>query len=373
MESADALVVGGGGLGLATAWRLAQKGLKVRVLERNRDFAREATFAAAGMIGPQSEALEDDAYFAATLASRDRWPAFAAELENASGLSIGYHSRGCIHLAFGASSQRRLESKYLWQKRRAGAVTRLEGDELFRRFPLLGPRVTCAFFAEGDHWVDNEQLGLALTKACASAGADLVAGAGVSRLEREGPRWVAQCQDGRRYSATHLLVAAGAWVKDLLAPLLDLDALKCFPVKGQMLELKVPPELLPEVPVHAENVYLVPRGTDRLLVGATMETLGFDKRVTAEGIEYLLMNAFETAPDLRPCELTRTWAGLRPASPDGWPVLGPAPLPGLHFALGAYRRGILLMPLAAESAAAGILGLPLPSEAAAFGASRAAA
>jgi glycine oxidase len=370
VESPDALVVGGGGFGLACAWRLAQAGLKVRVLERNASFAREATFAAAGMIGPQSEAMDDDAYFAATLASRDRWPAFAADLEKAAGGPFGYHTGGCIHLAFGASFERRLESKYLWQKRRAGLVTRLDGEELSKRFPLLGPRVSCAFFAHGDHWVDNEVLGGALQQACASAGVDLVAGAAVSSLRREGPLWVASCEDGRRFTAPKLLAAAGAWVKDLLAPLSDLDVLKCFPVKGQMLELKVPPALLPEVPVHAENVYLVPRGADRLLVGATVETVGFDKRVTAEGLEYLLLNAFEAAPDLRGCEVTRSWAGLRPASPDGWPVLGPGPMEGLHLALGAYRRGILLLPLSAESVVAGILGRPLPPEAAAFSFSR---
>jgi len=370
VQRSDVIVVGGGGLGLASAWRLAQAGLAVRVLERNEDFAREATFASAGMIGAQSEAMEDDAYFAATLASRDLWPDFAAGLEAAAGGPFGYHAAGCVHLAFGASFERRLESKYLWQKRRAGTVTRLEGEELFRRYPLLGPRVTCAFFADGDHWVDNELLGAALARACTVAGVALTAGAAVESITREDGLWVAECPGGRRYAAPQLLVATGAWAKDLLAPVSDLGVLKVFPVKGQMLELRLPAALMPEAPVHAENVYLVPRGADRLLVGATVETVGFDKRVTAEGLEYLLFNAFETAPDLRSCEVTRTWAGLRPGSPDGWPVLGPGPLEGLHFALGAYRRGILLMPLAAETAAAGILGRPLPPAALAFGAQR---
>jgi glycine/D-amino acid oxidase-like deaminating enzyme len=97
-----------------------------------------------------------------------------------------------------------------------------------------------------------------------------------------------------------------------------------------------------------------------------VETVGFDKRVTAEGLEYLLYNAFETMPDLRGCEVTRSWAGLRPGSPDGWPVVGEGPLPGLHFALGAHRRGILLTPLVSEAAAASVLGKPLPEEAKAF-------
>jgi glycine oxidase len=363
----DVIVIGGGVLGLGSAWRLAQQGLKVQLLERNALPAQEASWASAGMIGAQSEALEDDAYFAATLASRDRWPALAAELAQATGLPLGYHPDGCIHLAYGASFERRLDAKYLWQKRRAGAVTRYDGEAMRERWPLLGPRVSCAYFADGDQWVDNELLGPALAAACQQAGAGMACGAEVMGVERQGGQWAVTCADGRRFSAPQLLLAAGAWVAGLAAKLLpEASVLKTFPVKGQMLELRVPKALMPSVPVHAENVYLVPRGVDRVLVGATVETVGFDKRITAEGLEYLLQNVFETAPDLRPCEVTRTWAGLRPGSPDGWPVMGQGPLEGLHFALGAYRRGILLLPLAAEAAAASVLGKPLPAEAKAF-------
>ncbi len=362
----DVVIVGGGLWGLGTAWTLARRGLGVRVLERAAAFASEASFAAAGMIGAQSEALEDDAYFAATLASRDRWPAFAAQVVAATGRGFGYRPDGCLHLAFGASFERRLEAKYLWQKRRAGRVTRLEGEALAARFPLLGPRVSCAFFADGDHWVDNEALGAALEEACRRAGVGLTVGAEVTRLSRDGGAWNVEVAGGAIHRAPRLVVAAGAWAQGLLEGLADWGTLRGFPVKGQMLELRVPPRLLPEVPLHAENVYLVPRGADRLLVGATVETVGFDKRVTAEGLEYLLQGAFETAPDLRGCEVTRTWAGLRPATPDGWPVLGAGPVEGLHLALGAYRRGILLLPLAAEAAAASALGEPIPPEARAF-------
>ena len=367
MSTCDTIVLGGGVLGLGTARQLAEAGQKVLLLERNSAPAKEASWASAGMIGAQSEAMEDDAYFAATLASRDRWPAYAAALSAVSGAQFGYHPDGCIHLAFGASFERRLEAKYLWQKRRAGKVERFEGEAMRARWPMLGPRVSSAFFADGDQWVDNELLGPALAEACRRAGVDLRLGSEASGIKRTGQAWTVACTDGSSFSAPALVVAAGAWVKGLLEPLLpDLAVLRGFPVKGQMLELKVPPDLLPDVPVHAENVYLVPRGTDRLLVGATVETVGFDKRVTAEGLEYLLQNAFDTLPDLRSCEVTRSWAGLRPGSPDGWPVLGPGPLPGLHFCLGAYRRGILLLPLAAQTAAAGVLGQAAPVEAAAF-------
>jgi len=367
MKTPDVLVLGGGVLGLGSAWRLASAGLTVQVLERNAQFAHEATWASAGMIGAQSEAMEDDAYFAATLASRDRWGAFARELEQASGSGFGYHPDGCIHLAFGASFERRLESKYLWQKRRAGTVTRIEGQALRDRFPMLSPRVSCAYFADGDQWVDNELLGPALEQACRAAGVELSPGVDAVGLSQSGGYWTVEAADGRKFSAPQLLLAPGAWVQGLAEKILpQLEVLKGFPVKGQMMELKVPAGLFPSVPVHAENVYLVPRGQDRLLVGATVETVGFDKRVTAEGLEYLLYNAFETMPDLRGCEVTRSWAGLRPGSPDGWPVVGASPLPGLHFALGAYRRGILLCPLVAEAAAASVLGKPVPAEARPF-------
>lgn len=367
MSAPSVLVVGGGALGLGVAWRLAQAGAQVAVLEQGPRFCGEASGASAGMIGAQSEALEDDAYFAATLDSRDRWPALAAELEKASGQGFGYRPDGCIHLAFGASYERRLDAKYLWQKRRAGTVTRYDGEAMRTRWPMLSPRVSAAFFADGDQWVDNERLGAALEAACRGAGVELRAGEGVLGLERHGGRWRARTAAGRALEADHVVAANGAWARALLEPLLPrLDVVKAFPVKGQMLELRVPPHLLPDVPVHAENVYLVPRGADRLLVGATVETVGFDKRVTAEGLEYLLYNAFETVPDLRGCEVLRTWAGLRPGSPDGWPVLGPGPEAGLHFALGAFRRGILLLPLVADTVAASVLGRPLPPAAAAF-------
>ena len=342
---ARVLVIGGGVMGLGAAWRLAQAGQTVTLVEKNATFGAEATSAAAGMIGPQSEALEDDAYFAATLASRDRWPAFAEALSKTSSVDLGFHQGGALHVAFGVSYEKRLEAKYLWQKRRAGQVQRLEGDELFARFPMLARRTSCAFLAAGDYWVDNEALAIALTDACIASGVELRSGVEVKSLDNLG--------------FDEILIAAGAWAGSLVPGY-------GHPVKGQMLSFKVPSHLLPEVPIHGENIYLVPRGKDRVLVGATVETVGFDKRITGEGIEWLLHDAFETAPDLRNCEIDKTWAGLRPGTADGWPTVGAGDKPGLHLVLGAYRRGILFAPLLIEAAVASVLGKPLPTEALAF-------
>jgi glycine oxidase len=341
------LVIGGGVMGLGAAWRLAQAGAQVTLLEKGARGGDGASRAAAGMIGPQSEALEDDAYFAATLAARDRWPAFAQELPG-----IGFHAQGALHLAFGASYEKRLEAKYLWQKRRAGRVERLEGEALFSRFPMLPPRVSAGYFAEGDYWVDNEALCDVLQAKCAEAGVELRFNAEVVAME---PGWTLRLQGGESVSGDQVLQATGAWAQGL-----------CHPVKGQMISFKVPPQLLPEVPLHAEQVYLVPRGSDRLLVGATVEHVGFDTQVTGEGLEWLLQGAFESIPDLRRCAVERLWAGLRPGSSDGWPTVGEGAQPGLHLLLGAYRRGILFLPLLIEAAASSVLGRPLPPEALAF-------
>jgi glycine oxidase len=334
-------------MGLGAAWRLAQAGQSVTLFEKAPEGGGQgATRAAAGMIGPQSEALEDDAYFAATLAARDRWPAFAAELPG-----IGFHAQGALHIAFGASYEKRLESKYLWQKRKAGKVERLEGEALFKRFPMLPARVSAGYFAEGDYWVDNEALADALVKKCREAGVDLRFNAEVMSYEKG---WTVRLGDGSSVQGDQVLLASGAWGPG------------CHPVKGQMLSFKVPPSLLPQAPIHAENIYLVPRGSDRVLVGATVETVGFDTQITGEGVEWLLQNTFESIPDLRQCPIDRFWAGLRPGAADGWPTVGEGAEPGLHQVLGAYRRGILFAPLLIEAAVASVLGKPMPTEALAF-------
>jgi glycine oxidase len=124
-----AIVIGGGIMGLGIARQLAAEGIKVSLFERNTRLGAEASRASAGMIGPQSEAMVDDAYFAATLVSRDLWPEFAQDLAKETGLDLGFSNRGAIHLAFGAAYEQRLEAKYLWQKKRAGRLERLEGAE----------------------------------------------------------------------------------------------------------------------------------------------------------------------------------------------------------------------------------------------------
>jgi glycine oxidase len=166
-----------------------------------------------------------------------------------------------------------------------------------------------------------------------------------------------------------MIVAAGAWSSQVLGEVLGPE-LRIHPVRGQMLSFQVPERLFLEMPIHAEDVYLVPRAPGRVLVGATVETVGFDRNLSGEGIEFLLRGAFETVPDLRSCGIDKLWCGFRPGSPDGWPLLGPTPVPGLHLACGHFRRGILLLPLTVKAVAQGLLSGALPKEAQVFSLSR---
>jgi glycine oxidase len=361
------LVIGGGIMGLSVAREMAGAGWKVEVLERGR-LGGEASRASAGMIGPQSEAMENDAYFEATLESRNRWPEFASKLSADSGVDFGYRDAGAIHLAFGAAYEKRLEARYLWQKKAAGKVERLDREQTHKRWPWLHPRVSSVFYAAGDHWLDNEALMDALEAACRKASVTIHENTGADRLLLDGDAVVGAEAGGKTFRADNVLLAGGAWAGELLQGLPGDHAWPRFhPVKGQMIEFDLGDRFEVDLPIHAEFVYLVPRPDNRLAVGATVEEVGFDKTLTGEGIEWLLQGAFETIPDLRSCEVKRLWAGLRPGASDGWPTLGETGVPGLYMAAGHYRRGILFAPLTAAALCQSLLGETMPAAAKAFG------
>ena len=359
-------IIGGGVMGLSLAWEMARAGWTCTVVEKGR-LGGVASRASAGMIGPQSEAMENDAYFEATLDSRDRWPDFAAAIEKDSGMGFGFETRGAIHLAFGAAYEKRLEARYLWQKKAAGTVERLGREECRQRWPWLHPRVSAAFYASGDYWLDNEALADALEAACLKAGVALKGNCRVESLLQSGGKVTGVKTADDSIEADAVVLATGAWTGEMLKGLEGLTPKPGFhPVKGQMLEFVTQGRMEVDLPIHAEFVYLVPRPGGRLAVGATVEEVGFDNTLTGEGIEWLLQGAFETIPDLRLCEVKRLWAGLRPGASDGWPTLGKTPVEGLYMAAGHYRRGILFAPLTVAALKDSLEGRELPVAAQAF-------
>ena len=334
------LVVGGGIIGCATALELARAGCRVTVFERAAPGA-EASSAAAGLLVPIDESPETS-FARLALASWRLYPDVVRDLEARTGIDIEYVTRGTI---YPTSASRKAREVSQWADLAEFGVEVLEGDEVQRREPALSPTIRHAVFVKGDHWLNNQRLVLAYAQAAASAGVELRSGCNVSRVIVEGGRARAVVTEGERIDGDAVLLAAGAWSGELMA---GLGArLRIEPRRGQMIALAHVPPVITHC-VHGE-VYLIPRPSGELLIGATVERAGFQRAVTAEGISSLLQSAIELVPALRDLPIARTWCGFRPWAPDSLPVLGPWPgIDGLFIATGHFRNGILLAPITAR-------------------------
>jgi glycine oxidase len=365
----DVVVVGGGVIGLGTAWRAAQAGMAVTVVDPAP--GRGASWAAAGMLAPVTEVhYGEQALLRLNLAAADRWPAFAAELEEASGRRIGYRRCGTLTVARDADDNAAIEDLYRFQLRCGLEVERLRSRDCRRLEPGLAPSVRGGVLAPGDHQVDNRAMAGALLAACERAGVRLLAGrAAALRLDGERVTGVTVA-DGASLAAATVVLAAGCWSRELgglAARLLP----PVRPVKGQLLQLRGPAaDPLCRRNVRGLEVYMVPRADGRVVVGATVEEQGFDTRVTAGAVHDLLRAAFELLPDVAELELVETVAGLRPGSPDNAPLLGPAAVDGLVVATGHYRNGILLAPVTADAVAELLVSGRVPALIAPFGPAR---
>jgi glycine oxidase len=343
-------VVGGGVIGLGIAWRAAQAGLRVTVVDQAP--GRGASWAAAGMLAPVTEVhYGERPLLGLNLAAAARWPSFAAEVEEAAGRPVGYRPAGTLAVARDADDNAALEDLYRFQLRCGLEVQRLRSRECRQLEPGLAPSIRGGVLAAGDHQVDNRALVEALLVACSRAGVRMVTGR-VAELAVEGDRVTGVVLgEGGRLPAGAVVLAAGCWSGEIGG--LAAEALvPVRPVKGQLLYLRGPAgQPLCQRNVRGLEVYVVPRGDGRVVVGATVEEQGFDTRATAGAVHDLLRAALELLPDVAELELLETVVGLRPGSPDNAPMLGPAGPEGLVVATGHYRNGILLTPVTADAVA----------------------
>ena len=333
------LIVGGGIIGCAAACELARAGCRVTLFERSTPGA-EASSAAAGLLAPIDESTETS-FARLALASWRLYPDVVRDLQERTGIDIEYVTRGTIYPTSAAQKRRDVGQ---WADSKEFGVERLEGEELRRLEPALSPAIHHAILVKGDHWLNNQRLVLAYAQAAAAGGVELRTGCNVSRLVVEGGRARAVVTEGERVEGDAVLLAAGAWSGELMA---GLGSLRIEPRRGQMIALAHVPAVVTHC-VHGE-VYLVPRPSGELLIGATVERAGFQRAVTAEGIAGLLRSAIELVPALGELPIARTWYGFRPWAPDSLPVLGPWPgVDGLFVATGHFRNGILLAPITAR-------------------------
>ncbi len=345
--SYDVAIVGGGVLGSATALRLAQRGARVVVLEKAIPGA-EASSAAGGILAAQLDAVEEGPLFRLGLRSRAAWPAFAAEIERLSDQRLGHARCGALWLAFDEASLVELRERFAWQRAAGHACDVLTGAEARRLEPALGPDVFGAIRLPDEEQVDAQALAQALPAAASSAGVHFRRGL-VRRVAVEDGRAVGLELDDGPLPARGVLLAAGAWTTMVEGSGLPKEAVR--PVRGQVckLALRTPP--VRHVLLHAGG-FIVPRANGELLCGATIEHVGFDKRVTAGGVAGVLPPALRALPALEDAELVTCWAGFRPSSGDGLPLLGESPTPGLFVASGHHGNGLLLLPESARLVAA---------------------
>jgi glycine oxidase len=349
-RSFDAVIVGGGVIGLCCAWRAARGGARVVVVERSRPPAG-ASRVAAGMLAPVGElAFGEPELLKMTLAAAELYPDFVAELEEASGVATGYRRDGALHVALDRDEAAELHRRHDLQRLLGLGAEWLPPRRCRELEPGLTPSLNGGIHAPGEGSVDPRALVGALLVALEAEGVEMLTGTEVKAALREGGRIAGvRTERGEELHAATVVLAAGAW-SGQAEWLPEAARPPVRPVKGQILELRSRDGAAPcRRIVASEHVYLVPRPDGRLIVGATVEERGFDTAVTAGGVEELLREAYRLLPDVAEMELVEAAAGLRPGTPDNLPLVGESGVDGLLWATGHYRNGILLAPLAAKA------------------------
>jgi glycine oxidase len=348
----DVAVIGGGVIGLAIARRAQAHGLRTVVLERG-EAGQGTSRVAAGMLAPISEATPaEEPLLELGLRSAQLYPELVHELD-----LPGYRTCGTLLVARDGDEAEALERELALRERYGLEVERLRPSAARRLEPGLAPAVRLALSIPGDHAIDPRQLTAALAAALRAAGGRLREGAAVAAVDiRDGVVTGIRLAGGEVVPARAVVIAAGAW-SDQLEGLPPLERPALRPVKGQILRLHDPagPGLLTRV-VRMGASYIVPRGDGRYVIGATSEERGFDTTVTAGAAFALLREASELVPGISELVLDEFSAGLRPGTADNLPVIGPSATPGLHWATGHGRGGVLLAPVTAEIILAGLLG-----------------
>jgi glycine oxidase len=354
----DAVVIGAGLIGLSCAWRAARRGLSVLVVDRADAPGAETSAVAAGMLAPVTEAdFGEEPLLRVNLAGRERWPAFAAELEERSGLPTGFRESGALVVAADRDDAEELHRLHDFQVSLGLDVEWLPPGRCRRLEPGLSPRIAGGVLAHGDGHVDPR----AVLRALAAAVDELALGVEVEAIEHQTGRVTGVRTSAGEIDCGAVVVAAGAW-SPALAPFGEGPPVR--PVKGQILELRVRgamEEPLSRI-VRTPRCYLVARGDGRVVLGATVEEQGFDTTVTADGVYRLLEAAWEVLPEVGELELVEARAGLRPGTPDNGAIVGPGELDGLIWATGHWRNGVLLAPLTGDAVAELLAGGSLPGE-----------
>lgn len=366
-------IVGGGVCGLSIGWYLARAGRNVTIFERG-EAGRGATWAAAGLLAAQTEAEPGEEWLLPLmLESRAMWPAFARELEAASGMGVDLRDEGILAVALDRDEAERLAFLFDYHRSLGLDMEWCDGAKARALEPHLSPKLAAGVLSRRDRQVDNRKVAVALRDAFMAAGGMLCENTEVEEIVVTGRRVSGVRIGAREFPAGCVVLAAGAWSRGIKGLPEELRP-AVRPVKGQMLSLKMD-EASPLIRhvIWGNGAYLVPRRDGTLLIGATVEEQQFDTQMTAGAVHELLRRAREALPGIDELPIAEMWAGLRPTSRDDAPLLGPAALDGLVIATGHHRNGILLAPVTARAIADYILTGRMPESLRPFAPSRFAA
>ena len=360
--SAEVVIIGGGVIGLSIARALALRGVRdVIVIEKN-DFGREASWAAGGMLAPQIEADTSNDFFSLACASRDLYRDFAKALRDESGIDVELDLTGTLCVAFTEAEEQELRSRYDWQRGEGLDVEWLNAEAARTLEPCLSKQVRCALRFPNDLQVENRRLVQALLISNKNLGVQLIAHSAVQSVQVAAGKVQGVNTSQGLIGASSVVIAAGAW-SSIIDPGKQIPV---EPVRGQMLCFQAQPQVARHV-IYSSQGYLIPRADGRLLAGSTTEEVGFDKSVTAEGVNKIRLMAREIAPAVATLPLVDSWAGFRPRAADDLPVLGNSvEIEGLVYATGHYRNGIVLAPITGELIAETIVSRKTPEMLAAF-------
>jgi glycine oxidase len=339
----DAVIAGGGLIGGAIALDLALAGVRVAVFDQGEP-GREASWAGAGILSPAPENPATIPLVPLGKASMALYPEFVARIQEVSGQDVGFRPRGALEALFSRDTARELSTHVALHHGLGLKAEAISAEDAREMEPALSPEVEAAVLRPDEASVDNRALTSAVLEAARKSGVEIFAHRKAQGILREKGRCSGLQLENEKVSANWTIIAAGSFSPSIAG--VDACAL-VRPAKGQMVSLRAE-RLKIERVLWSDKVYLVPRNDGRILAGATVEYVGFDKKVTAGGLRKILGAAIELAPDLAHAQVEETWAGLRPDSPDHLPILGPAEIDGLLIATGHFRSGILLTPITAR-------------------------
>ncbi len=343
MKSYDAIIAGGGLIGCVIALELARNDFRVALFD-SQEPGREASWASAGILSPAPESAAMISAVEIGKASLAMYPAFIEQVEELSGLPTGFRKKGTLTALLSRHAREELSTIVALNRGLGLKAEALSAREARELEPALTEEIEAAVLRPDEASVDNRLLAKALLEAARRAGAEIHAGAAVEAVWREGSQCGGVTVLGEKIAAKHTIVAAGAFSSRIAGAE---DYAPVRPAKGQMISLRCEAAKIERV-LWAERIYVVPRNDGRILCGATVEHVGFEKTVTAGGVHANLDAAIELAPVLATAQIEESWAGLRPDTPDHLPILGPTDIEGLLIATGHYRSGVLLTPITAK-------------------------